>query len=94
MLIDNNKAALDIMAQRFTGIKEIEWKKFNPKPYQLRIKPAHTYNKKVEIPEISKEFIMLAATVSSLQENIENEVDPWENSPFEWIFKLPPRKKG
>jgi site-specific DNA-methyltransferase (adenine-specific) len=93
ILVDNNKAALEIMAQRFTGIKEIEWIKFNPKPYQLN-KATHTYNKKVEIPEISKEFIMLAATASSLQEDIENEIDPWENSPFEWILKLPPRKKG
>ena len=37
---------------------------------------------------------MLAATASYLQEELVDENDPWENSPFEWILKLPPRKKG
>jgi site-specific DNA-methyltransferase (adenine-specific) len=93
VLIDNNKAAMEVMAQRFAGIKEIEWKNFDPQSYQLD-KPTYIPKQKIEIPSINKDFIMLAATASYLQEELEDENDPWENSPFEWILKLPPRKKG
>ena len=93
ILIDNNKSAMEVMAQRFAGIREVEWKNFNPKSYQLD-KPTYTPKQKIEIPSINKDFIMLAATASYLQEELEDENDPWENSPFEWILKLPPRKKG
>ena len=37
---------------------------------------------------------MFAATSSYLKEEFEDESDLWKNSPFEWILKLPPRKKG
>lgn len=92
ILIDNNKAALEVMARRFTGIKEVEWINFDPSPYQS-VTPS-IIDQKVDMPKIGKEFIMLAAIASSLQEKIEEETNPWENSPFEWILKLPPRKKG
>ncbi len=93
ILVDDNKAALEVMAQRFTGVKEIEWIKFDPKPFQSD-KSAPIPNQKTELPKINKEFIMLAAKAISLQEKIEDEINPWEFSPFEWILKLPPRKKG
>ena len=93
ILIDNNKAALEVMAKRFAGIKDITWENFNPKPYQVNGSAAY-FSQQIKLPEINKDFIMLAATASSLQEEIDDEINPWENSPFEWILKLPPRKKG
>lgn len=93
ILIDNNKASLEVMAQRFTDIDGIEWLNFDPKPFQLH-NPIVTPKQVTEIPSINKEFIMLAATASYLQEELEQDSNPWENSPFEWIVKLPPRKKG
>lgn len=93
ILIDNNKAALEVMAKRFEKIKKIEWINFDPHPYQKAISDIAP-KLKAELPTINKEFIMLAATASSIQEDIEDETNPWENSPFEWILKLPARKKG
>jgi hypothetical protein len=34
MLVDNNPEALEVMARRFAGKSDIEWKNFDPKPYQ------------------------------------------------------------
>ena len=84
---------MEVMAQRFAGIKEIEWKNFNPQSYQLD-NPTYPPRQKIKIPSINKDFIMLAATASYLQEELEDTNSPWENSPFEWILKLPARKKG
>ena len=94
ILIDDNQTALEVMAQRFANDKNIKWKNFDPKPYQIKSSTQILNKNNFEIPRLSKEFIMLAATASYLQEEIEEEKDPWESSPFEWILKLPPRKKG
>ncbi len=93
ILIDNNRTALEVMAQRFAGIKNIEWVNFDPNPYQL-VQPIPKQEERKEAPKFGRDFIMLAATASYLQEELEKETDAWENSPFEWILKLPPRKKG
>jgi site-specific DNA-methyltransferase (adenine-specific) len=93
ILVDNNKAALEVMAKRFIGVKEIEWINFDPKPFQSN-KAISISRKKIKLPKIDKEFIMLAAKAVSLQEEIESETNPWEHSPFEWILQLPARKKG
>ncbi len=34
ILVDNNPEALEVMAQRFGGKSDIEWRNFDPKPYQ------------------------------------------------------------
>jgi site-specific DNA-methyltransferase (adenine-specific) len=34
ILIDSNPAALEVMAQRFAGVPNIEWVDFDPSPYQ------------------------------------------------------------
>ena len=94
ILIDNNGAAMEVMAQRFAGIEGIKWIKFDPKPYELHASPVKPTAIRSDLPEINKEFIMLAATASHLQEEIQEEDNPWENSPFEWAITLPPRKKG
>ncbi|NWG08548.1 MAG: site-specific DNA-methyltransferase [Chloroflexi bacterium] len=95
ILIDNNPAALQVMAQRFTGIKDIEWINFDPKPYQKVnakevVRPPVTTNG----PILSREFQMLAATASYIQKDLEEQNDIWKNSPFEWILQLPARKKS
>lgn len=94
ILIDNNKAALEVMARRFAGYENIEWVNFDPRPYQITLKPIRPPASANKFPKISKEFIMLAVTARTIQEEIENEIKPWENSPFEWVVQLPARKKG
>jgi site-specific DNA-methyltransferase (adenine-specific) len=94
ILIDNNHTALEVMAQRFSVYEDIEWINFDPKPYQIKSLVNNKHNKQDGIPKLSKEFIMFAATASYLQKEIEEEKDPWKNSPIEWIINLPPRKKG
>jgi len=39
ILVDNNPAALEVMAKRFDGIEGIEWIGFDPSPHQSRAKP-------------------------------------------------------
>lgn len=95
ILIDNNKSSLEVMSQRFSGYPDIEWINFDPKPfessYQTRIIPNQTQ----DTLKLSEEFVMFVATSSALREELEDETNKlWENSPFEWAIKLPPRKKG
>lgn len=94
ILIDNNKSALEVMAKRFSGITELEWKGFNPQPYETSTNEPQIKTVKQTKPTLSQEFIMLAAVANYLQQDLEETSDLWINSPFEWILKLPPRKKG
>ena len=57
ILIDKNKSALEVMAQRFSGYNNIIWNNFNPKPFQLKINTKQKPEK--ETIKISEEFIML-----------------------------------
>jgi len=92
-LIDSNKEALEVMAQRFDGVEGIEWINFDPTPYQNRkIYAKSTFIE--ENPIISPEFLMLAATANYLQTDLQENGDLWKDSPFEWILQLPARKKG
>jgi site-specific DNA-methyltransferase (adenine-specific) len=93
ILIDNNKAALEIMAHRFTGIENIEWIDFDPTQFQLVEEDKKEYDFS-DSPRLSKDFLMLAATASYLQEDLEEMTDLWKDSPFEWVLQLPARKKG
>jgi site-specific DNA-methyltransferase (adenine-specific) len=96
ILIDENQAALEVMAKRFSGNENIEWVNFDPTAHQpsevLEINEAN------ESPEsavnFSSEFQMLAATASYIQKDLEEQSDLWKNSPFEWVLQLPARKKG
>ncbi len=97
ILIDNNNAALEVMAQRFAEIKSIKWFNFDPSKYQ-KTKKNVTDFVAIAIPSLSQDFIMLAATANYLQNDLdkklEDDIDLWKNSPFEWTLKLPPARKG
>ena len=93
ILIDNNRTALEVMAQKFAEFSDIEWINFDPTPYQL-IEPTVKKDTKIEAPKLGRDFIMIATIANYLQEELEKETNSWENSPFEWIIKLPPRRKG
>jgi site-specific DNA-methyltransferase (adenine-specific) len=100
-LIDNNSSALEVMAHRFANTNNVNWVNFDPKPYQTKAKydaKDNVEDKLVEIPKLSQDFIMLAATANYLQNDLdkklEDDIDLWKNSPFEWTLKLPPARKG
>lgn len=97
ILVDNNQDALEVMARRFTGNDKIQWNNFDPKPYQkLTRKVAEIAT--IKVPKLSQDFIMLAATANylrnDLDKKLEDDIDLWKNSPFEWALKLPPARKG
>lgn len=93
ILIDKNKSALEVMARRFSGYSNIKWINFNPKPFQVPTE-IKRLNTEKETLKLSEEFVMFVTTSSYLREELEDSSDLWENSPFEWVIKLPPRKKG
>jgi len=93
ILIDNNQEALEVMAQRFADVEGIKWTNFDPKPHQIRKAYAKTKTS-TEIPSLSPEFVMLAATASYVQKDLQENSDLWKDSPFEWVLQLPARKKG
>jgi site-specific DNA-methyltransferase (adenine-specific) len=94
ILIDNNKSALEVMAKRFAGLTDIEWNRFDPTPYAMNKEELETQTVSSPKPKLSQEFVMLASVANYLQGDLEESNDLWINSPFEWILKLPPRKKG
>ncbi|MBI5952422.1 MAG: hypothetical protein HY865_12260 [Chloroflexi bacterium] len=99
VLIDNNPEALEVMAHRFATVDNVQWVNFDPKPYQKTKKQDKDLDSSLaKIPKLSQDFIMLAATANYLQndldKNLEDDIDLWKNSPFEWTLKLPPARKG
>lgn len=93
ILMDNNKEALEVMAQRFNSIEEIKWINFDPKPYQNEKAHQKVKSNNQSLP-LSPEFIALAANASYLQKDLQENSDLWKDSPFEWVLQLPARKKG
>jgi site-specific DNA-methyltransferase (adenine-specific) len=88
ILIDNNKAALEVMANRFSGVSEIKWSNFDPSPYQT---------KKVSITQIVEtnlDFQLLSSAAKYIQSALIADDEKWENSPFHWVLQLPAAKKG
>ena len=102
ILIDNNREAMEVMAQRFSGFNNIEWVNFDPKPFQknksLLFEEIENQNEnedeEVLLPDINSDFLMLASTASYLQKDMEEMNDLWKGSPFEWVLQLPARSKG
>lgn len=99
ILIDNNASALEIMAKRFSGLTNIKWINFDPQEFQSEIRFPNSEYKYIDVEkkgeiEISQDFMMIASTASTLQEEWELASDMWKNSPMEWITLLPARSKG
>jgi site-specific DNA-methyltransferase (adenine-specific) len=103
ILVDNNRQSMEVMAQRFAGFADIEWIDFDPSPFQRA--PGRLFEDMEEghgqgndnsdpVIEFSPEFMMLAATASYLQKDLEEVSDLWKDSPFEWMLQLPPRSKS
>lgn len=96
ILVDSNLQAMEVMAQRFDKVDNIKWINFNPKQFQTIRKSSKkmTLEANGAPAEISREFIMLAATASYIQKDLQEYSDLWKDSPFEWVLQLPARKKG
>jgi len=96
ILVDNNKEALEVMAQRFAGNENIKWVNFDPTAYQnkKKISKSEPTNRNGAVPNLSPEFLLLAATASYIQKDLQEYSDLWKDSPFEWVLQLPARKKG
>ena len=98
ILIDNNKAALEVMANKFADVKNIKWMNFDPKPFQLPDRKFEIYKKDKPEVELNPEFVLLAAYASSSfredEKELEKQSDLWKNSPFERALHLPAARKG
>lgn len=90
ILIDNNPAALEVMASRFPKIPEIEWENFDPAPFQSDNVKIPTFEEEKSPPD----FEMLASLATYVRNDIEEQNEIWESSPFSWVTQLPAAKKG
>jgi len=87
ILVDNNLAALEVMAKRFSGNTNISWVGFSPKPFQhdeASIKKNDPY----------QDFQLLASAGSYFKLDLESPEGEWDESPFAWVLDLPPAAKG
>jgi site-specific DNA-methyltransferase (adenine-specific) len=90
ILIDNNPVALEVMARRFAGNKNIEWIGFDPSPYQENIPDT-----RVKLQEqANADFDFITSTARYFRSEIEEISDQWQDSPLGWMYKLAPGKKG
>ena len=99
ILIDNNRASLEVMAQRLVGDTNIEWINFDPSSVEtttIRRNGAETSEGDVGFGQIklSDDFINLATSASYIQKELEEQSDLWKDSPFEWVVQLPAAKKS
>jgi site-specific DNA-methyltransferase (adenine-specific) len=97
LLIDNNQAALEAMAERFAVIQDIEWINFDPRPFQGEESTRKARRRNIvpqDVHSYGDDFKVLAAMAASLQKEIEQQSDYWKNSPFEWVLQIPAAKKG
>jgi 16S rRNA G966 N2-methylase RsmD len=92
ILVDNNPASLEVIAQRLSKASDIEWIGFIPSRAPIEqpelIQQANTD----ATPAFDAEYLMLAASITHLQDELESE-NAWNDSPFEWILHLPPEQK-
>ena len=89
ILIDSNPVALEVMARRFSGVKDIEWIGFVPTPFQKNL------GKDVKrIEQANSDFDFIVSTARYFRSEFEGLDDKWLDSPLEWMTKLAPPKKG
>lgn len=95
ILIDSNQQALEVMAQRFSGVENIEWINFDPAPFQTEKNDyiLEKINKDLDTPPLSEDYQRLASVASYLQQNFDTQNEMWKGSPFEWLRQLSARRK-
>jgi site-specific DNA-methyltransferase (adenine-specific) len=93
ILVDNNLASMEVMAQRFLSAKNIEWTGFSPPRFQIEEKVSIETVMDETAPIFDSQYLMLAASITHLQAEFEKS-DAWNNSPFEWVLNLQARQKG
>ena len=92
ILMDNNLASMEVMAQRFPAGSQIEWNGFSPSQLSAD-EPTHVQPLADEtIPAFDEQYLMLAASITHLQDEFE-ENNIWQNSPFEWILNADAAQK-
>lgn len=90
ILVDNNLAALEVMDKRFAHVRNIEWVNYQPKKdHQFSFS-----NNKLQEDGQNHEFEMLSSMAIYYKNDIEELSELWVDSPFSWVIKLPPAKKG
>lgn len=99
ILIDNNVTAMEVMAQRFIGIPDLEWINFDPIPFQDNKDGRNGFKEfdeesLVEDNKPDEDFLLLATDAKIIQKELEQQNDFWKNSPFEWVIQLPAARKG
>lgn len=92
ILVDNNLASMEVLAQRLSNAGNIEWIGFAPPHFHIEEK-TDIQEKDETAPIFDSQYLMLAASITHLQAELEKS-DEWNESPFEWILHLPPRQKG
>ena len=90
ILIDNNPIALEVMAKRFPIIPGIEWVNFDPSPFQSVNTNITSQDEEI----IKPDFEMLASLAIYIRNDLEEQTEFWESSPFSWVTQLPAAKKG
>ncbi len=88
ILVDNNPASMEVMAQRFSQTPSIEWIGFTPASFQPDLQSTNETP-----PAFDEQYLMLAASITHLQEAFE-ENNPWYNSPFEWVLDANRQQKS
>jgi site-specific DNA-methyltransferase (adenine-specific) len=93
ILVDNNPSSIEVMTQRFSKARNIEWIGCNPSVSSLKNEPLAQKPDTDATPVFDAEYLMLAASVTHLQDKFEKE-DAWSNTPFEWVLQLPHAQKN
>ncbi len=94
ILVDNNPAALEVMAKRFSNVENIEWIGFDPTPFidHKLTEVINQYSKNLK--NYSPEFESLISIGSYLQKDLKDKSEMWEGSPFEWVLQFSARQKS
>lgn len=93
ILIDNNPSALEVMARRFGNEEQIEWTNFDPSPYRATKASSHSDHLDKTL-SLDEDLVVLAAAAGARQSEFDEDATAWENSPFEWLPRLPAGQKN
>lgn len=90
ILVDKNPVALEVMAKRFPVTPEIQWINFDPQPFQSTETRIVTQEEESAKPD----FEMLAHLAMYIRNDIVEQTETWEFSPFSWVTQIAAAKKG